>query len=509
MSSIFVRHGERVLRLEARGGEPVLDVLRRAGLPVQAVCGGRGTCGKCRVLLEGPAGPQEALACRLPAADGMRLALPLASNAPVCCVTSSGAPSPFPLSPRAGAGAAVDLGTTTVAAELFDLSTGQSLGRAGAWNAQAAFGADVLTRIAYVMEHDGGLALLQDVLRRQVLSLVEELCRRHLPPGRRAGELFLSGNTVMQHIACGLSPVPIAKAPFAPPTLFWQEAPLEWEGLAVRLSPCVAGYVGGDITAGLLSCGRLLGGRSLFVDVGTNGEMALHCGDGFLCCAVATGPAFEGGGISCGMAGLPGAVRRMSWDGAGPVLEVIGGGRPRGLCGSGLLDALALLLELGAVDQSGRLLPPDEAPPGLAPWLERDQNGNGVFFFTPDRSLFLTAGDLRALQLAKGAVAAGIEVLLRRAGLSAGELDGLYLAGGLGSSLNPQSALRIGMFPPQLAGKITALGNTALAGAGEALLSEQARAALFGIARRCTYVELSGDADFSRAFPEHLLFEQC
>ena len=184
MSSIFVRHGERVLRLEARGGEPVLDVLRRAGLPVQAVCGGRGTCGKCRVLLEGPAGPQEALACRLPVADGMRLALPLASNAPVCCVTSSGAPSPFPLSPRAGAGAAVDLGTTTVAAELFDLSTGQSLGRAGAWNAQAAFGADVLTRIAYVMEHDGGLALLQDVLRRQVLSLVEELCRRHLPPGR-------------------------------------------------------------------------------------------------------------------------------------------------------------------------------------------------------------------------------------------------------------------------------------------------------------------------------------
>ena len=206
-------------------------------------------------------------------------------------------------------------------------------------------------------------------------------------------------------------------------------------------------------------------------------------------------------------AGLPGAVRRMSWDGAGPVLEVIGGGQPRGLCGSGLLDALALLLELGAVDQSGRLLPPDEAPRGLAPWLERDQNGNGVFFFTPDRSLFLTAGDLRALQLAKGAVAAGIEVLLRRAGLSADELDGLYLAGGLGSSLNPQSALRIGMFPPQLAGKITALGNTALAGAGEALLSERARAALFDIARRCTYVELSGDADFSRAFPEHLLFD--
>ena len=211
------------------------------------------------------------------------------------------------------------------------------------------------------MEHDGGLALLQDVLRRQVLSLVEELCRRHLPPGQRAGELFLSGNTVLQHIACGLSPGSIAKAPFAPSTLFWQEAPLEWEGLAVRLSPCVAGYVGGDITAGLLSCGRLLEGRSLFVDVGTNGEMALRCGDGFLCCAVATGPAYEGGGISCGMAGLPGAVRRMSWDGAGPVLEVIGGGQPRGLCGSGLLDALALLLELGAVDQSGRLLPPDEA----------------------------------------------------------------------------------------------------------------------------------------------------
>ena len=275
----------------------------------------------------------------------------------------------------------------------------------------------------------------------------------------------------------------------------------------MRLSPCVAGYVGGDITAGLLSCGRLLEGRSLFVDVGTNGEMALRCGDGFLCCAVATGPAFEGGGISCGMAGLPGAVRRMSWDGAGPVLEMIGGGQPRGLCGSGLLDALALLLELGAVDQSGRLLPPDGAAracplAGAGPKRQR--------------RLFLYAGPLPLSHGGRPARAAACQ------GRGGGRHRGAAAAGGAvggraGRAVSgrrpgqqpqpPKAPCASACSPRSLQAKSPRLAITALAGAGEALLSERARAALFDIARRCTYVELSGDADFSRAFPEHLPFD--
>ena len=204
------------------------------------------------------------------------------------------------------------------------------------------------------------------------------------------------------------------------------------------------------------------------------------------------------------MASTPGAVSDVRWDGAEPELTVIGGGEAKGLCGSGLIRLLALLLEKGLVDETGWLLPPEEAPAGYEKWLSEDENGNGCFHLSPE--VFLSAADVRQLQLAKAAVAAGIQVLLEETCLTAGEIEGVYLAGGFGTHLDPKAAAAIGMLPEELAGKTVAVGNSALAGAAMALLDGQSRAAMEEIQKQCKYIELSGDSRFNQAFPQHMMF---
>ena len=268
----------------------------------------------------------------------------------------------------------------------------------------------------------------------------------------------------------------------------------------------MAGYVGGDITAGLLAAGLAeLPGENLFLDIGTNGEMALGGRGGFVCCAVASGPAFEGAGITCGMPGVDGAVSRVRYD-RGFLYDVIGGGEPKGLCGSGLLDLTAVLLRLGAIAPGGRLLPPEDAPMPLRRCLTRDDDGNGRFHLTPE--VYLTAADVRNLQLAKAAVAAGIRVLLQQRGISPEQVAGVYLAGGFGSYLDPESAMTIGMLPRACAGKLHTLGNTALAGAAALTLDPAQWQHIGDISRACSYSELSGRADFAAAFTDNLSFPQ-
>ena len=277
-------------------------------------------------------------------------------------------------------------------------------------------------------------------------------------------------------------------------------------GVPVRFAPCVAGYVGGDITAGLLAAGLAeLPGEHLFLDIGTNGEMALGGRGGFVCCAVASGPAFEGAGITCGMPGVDGAVSRVRYD-RGFLYDVIGGGEPKGLCGSGLLDLTAVLLRLGVIAPGGRLLPPEDAPESLRRCLTRDGDGNGRFHLTPE--VYLTAADVRNLQLAKAAVAAGIRVLLQQRGITPEQVDGVYLAGGFGSYLDPESAMAIGMLPRACAGRLHTLGNTALAGAAALALAPAQWQRIGDISRACSYLELSGRADFAAAFTGNLSFPQ-
>ena len=407
---------------------------------------------------------------------------------------------------RTGCGAAVDLGTTTVVVRLYDLASGAELATGSGWNAQAPYGADVISRIQYTLEQPDGLQELSQRIREQIWALVSGALTRCGRAPDALHEITLAGNTVMQHLFAGYSVRGIAAAPFRPETLFEAPGAETLHSVPVHFAPCVAGYVGGDITAGLLAAGLAdLPGTNLFLDIGTNGEMALGGRDGFVCCAVASGPAFEGAGITCGMPGVDGAVSRVRYD-HGFLYDVIGGGEPKGLCGSGLLDLTAVLLRLGVIAPGGRLLPPKDAPESLRRCLTRDDDGNGRFHLTPE--VYLTAADVRNLQLAKAAVAAGIRVLLQQRGITPEQVDGVYLAGGFGSYLDPESAMAIGMLPRACAGRLHTLGNTALAGAAALALAPAQWQRIGDISRACSYLELSGRADFAAAFTNHLTFPQ-
>lgn len=507
VSSVKLIQGNYFSELSACDGENLMDLLRKNGFELTAPCGGRGLCGKCLVTVVKGSVTTKVLACRTKVEGDCTVLLPEAFRGGE--IMSDTVDTEISLTPRFGYGAAVDIGTTTVAIKLFDLSDGRELSGGTAWNAQGSYGADVLSRSQYTVEKPGGLALLSRLIRDQISDMLKKLCAECGVNYEAVTELYIAGNTIMQHIFASLSPASIAVAPFAPLSLFDGGKAIEIEGKTVYLAPCVAGYVGGDITAGLLATDIAKKHRkALFLDVGTNGEMALGGRDGFLSCAVACGPAFEGAGISCGMASTPGAISHVDFEDGEFKFQVIGGGTAKGICGSGLIDLMAVLLRLGLVDESGLLLPPDDAPAGFERWLDEDENGNGLLFLTDDDSVCFTAADVRQLQLAKAAVAAGISVLMNTTKTYFDDIEALYLAGGFGTHMKAESAVTLGMLPRALLGKIISVGNSSLAGAQQALLSLERRKELEHVQKMCDYLELSGNPLFNEFYPAHMSFDE-
>jgi len=389
-------------------------------------------------------------------------------------------------------GAAFDIGTTTVVLRLIEIETGKRLATISGANAQALYGADVTSRIRYCVENGHGK--LTELIRDQIVSFIEKACISAGADTDNIETIAFAANTIMQHLVAGYSPVDMGAAPFTPRSLFGEELPV-WEGLPVAkntriyYTPAITAYVGGDITAGLLAAGfEDTISPAIYLDIGTNGEIVLKHDGIYYCCATAAGPAFEGAEIKMGMVAESGAIDHVKWDGK-PVFSVIGKEKPRGLCGSGLLDTLAVLLDIGAVDRSGRLAQ-DKF------WLT-EEGEDGVY---------ITAGDIRKLQLAKAAIAAGIQVLLHFAGISETDVKRLVLTGGFGNYMDLDSAVRIGLFPKRLLPIAEPLGNTAGEGAVLALNSLNVRERLKRIREQCEYIELSSIAFFNNKFVEQMAF---
>jgi len=419
-------------------------------------------------------------------------------------------------------GLAVDIGTTTVVGAIVNLQTGAVEAVKSTLNGQASFGADVISRASYTMMEPDGLAQLTERILTTINDLVQELSATCGVRLDQIYEAVVVGNATMLHLLLGIHPEPISVAPFIPALSEAVTLPAATVGIKLhpqaRLStlPHMGAYVGADIVSGVLATGVARnkdGKRRLYIDVGTNGEIVLGSIQRALSTAAPAGPAFEGAQIQAGMRASDGAIEGVQISPEGVTLQIIGGDlRPIGICGSGLVDAVAELVKVGLVDISGKLLRPDDAraagiSEALVSRLVTLDRGVRAFRLSDEaENILLSQPDVRALQFAKGAIAAGVEVLLAEIGWTADDLDEVLLAGSFGSYINPGSARAIGLVPWVPLERIVAVGNAAGEGAKISLLSFREREAANRLPDFIEYLELSGRTDFNDIFMNVLAF---
>ena len=420
-------------------------------------------------------------------------------------------------------GLAVDIGTTTVVAELIDLNSGKEIAVASQSNPQIAFGDDVIGRIEYSRTHEDGLRQLRERITEGINQLIAEVCEKSGIDRRHIYELTAAGNSTMQQLFLGISVEPIGQAPYVSAVTSAVNVPAVESGIDISpagnvyVMPTVAAHVGGDTVAVALSTAmRHSESVNLALDIGTNGELILGNQDRLLACSTAAGPAFEGARIKQGMRGATGAIERVYINDDVEVV-VIGAGKCVGICGSGLIDAIAELLNVGILDFSGRMLTGDELPASLPPKLRERVNENkdglGFVLAYPEqskqgRAIMLTQRDIREAQLAKAAISAGAIVLMRQMRIETVDIEHLYLAGAFGNYVRPESARRIGLLPDMPLEKIQFVGNAAAAGAREVLICREARQHARTLARRIEYVELAGRSEFQTLFSDCMFFPE-
>ena len=405
-------------------------------------------------------------------------------------------------------GLAVDLGTTSIAAYLADLGTGEILAVRGMMNPQIAYGEDVVSRISFAIDHDA--RTLQQTVVDGLNTLIGELCSGPGLAPEGIAEVVLVGNTAMHHLFLGLPVKQLILAPYVPAVT----GPLYTKcrdiglvvspGAYVYTLPNIAGFVGADHVAVLLATGLdATPATALGIDIGTNTEITLAANGQLRSCSCASGPAFEGAHIKNGMRAVAGAVERVRIDGASVTLQTIEDQPPIGLCGSGVLDAVAQLLEGGVIDHMGKLRP--------HPRVRQTETGKEFLLARRDESgagkeITLTESDISEIQLAKGAIAAGINILLKAAGLSWHEIDQVIIAGAFGTYIDVASAIRVGMLPPLPLHRFSQVGNAAGVGAKLTLISRTQRQVAVDIARRVSHVELTGYREYPKVFANAIRF---
>ncbi|MBP6996211.1 MAG: DUF4445 domain-containing protein [Phycicoccus sp.] len=416
---------------------------------------------------------------------------------------------------------AFDLGTTTVVATLLDLTTGTPVGVASMLNKQQPFGGDVISRISATMMDPLALERLRDLAQDTLRELTAEVCAEGAVEPTEIYEVALAGNATMTALVLGVDPEPLGVAPFIQATADWPGVTAADLGLSLHpgaravLLPALGAYVGGDIVAGMLASGIDRDKRvRLFVDVGTNCEIVLTDGDTIVSTAAPAGPAFEGGAIRCGMRAADGAIEVVRL-GDDVTLGVIGDTEPRGLCGSGLVDAVAELSRVGLLDTTGRFIPNDAAAqqiPALADRLTAVGEERVFVLYRPApdtdvaECVYLSQRDVRELQFAKAAISTGWTLLMEELGLTHDDVQQVLLAGSFGSYLSPASAVRIGLVPRLPVLRIISAGNVAGEGAKMVLLSSRERAGADALLSEVRYVELSDRSDFNDRFVEQLSF---
>lgn len=477
-------------------GSNLGDAIHFLGL--EFPCGGKGTCGNCKVrLLAGhialsPAhravlerkklGNEWRLACLSTVEEDITIEVAQFENIVLADDT------PFRFTPRARCGIAVDLGSTTLVSQLLDMESGQVLAVQTALNPQAVHGADIMSRIGYAMQSPENAARLTSLIRGAVGSQVEALAAQATRPLQR---VRIVGNSVMHHLFCGLDVTPLSAYPFESPCngmMHFTPAELGWAvdpALDITFLPNIGSFVGSDILAGIYAAGMFSSAAPrVLVDLGTNGEIAVGNRDGIACASTAAGPAFEGSNISCGMRASTGAISSITAENGHKEIHVIGGTAAKGICGSGLIDAIYLGVTGGEINEQGVI----QHEPKVLPLTD---------------GVSLEQRDIREFQLAKAAVATGVELLLRDAGLTHEGIDKMFIAGGFGNYIDLAHATSLGLleFAPS---QIVKLSNSALIGAKMFLFQEDGFIdSLLPLTR---HISLESDPGFLDTFCEKILF---
>jgi len=413
---------------------------------------------------------------------------------------------------KQGYGIAVDIGTTTVVAYLYDLASCTQLAIASRINAQVTLGTDVISRIKYCMDIEDGLSDMNEAIVKELNSLIEELLAQGKLGTADISRMVVTGNTTMLHLFAGLSPVAMGVAPFEPESTFGYSAKAADLGLIVKeadvyLTDCISAFVGGDITTAILASGMFAGDDlCLLLDIGTNGEVALGSKNGIRGTSTAAGPAFEGAQLSHGMASVKGAINSVYVLEGEIHVTTIGDIEPKGICGSGAVDALALALRAGLVDETGRIADKDEVAGPLRKYLTEE---NGMPALKIAGEIVMTQKDIREIQTAKAAIAAGVLSLLHDAGEDLNSVKKLYLAGGFGNYMVPENAVTIGLLPREIADRIEPIGNAAGAGAVMVLLSEKYEAQCKAIKQSGQHVNLENNPFFMEKYVDCMMFSDA
>lgn len=465
----------------AQSGESLYEVLSRNGVPVNAPCGGRGKCGKCKVKIhwKSKISTEIALACQTVLEEDCEISLIDDESK----ILLQGKKHVYNTDKKSGYAMGVDIGTTTVAAYLLDAATGQQLAASSRLNPQRVHGADVISRIGFADESKENRKHLQTEITDMLHEVRKELLKSaHLPEDTLVPDCCLVGNTAMMHLAGGFDTAGIAKAPYLPEYVALHTQTLT--GSKYCLGGCVSGYVGADTLAAMLACDmESAKDNVLLIDIGTNGEIVLKSNGKYSCCSCAAGPAFEGAHIQCGTGAVNGAVDHLYAAGDSFIFTTVGSAAPIGICGSGLVDIVAYLLQNEYITPLGRM-------------SER---------FEIAENVFIDPSDIREVQLAKAAIAAGIEILADRAGIGLEQIDRVLLAGGFGNYIDVHSACLIGLLPGVLEKKIIPVGNAAGDGAKMIALSVKARIFAEELRKKTEYIELSAQDDFEDIYTDNLV----
>ena len=509
-------------RAEAETTASLLEAAQGVGVDMVATCGGVGTCGSCRVrIVSGQASPPGELeelelgatgiaagwrlACQAHPRSDLRLDLPADSllGAQRLQVEGSGEMPPLdppvPATETAPFGVAVDIGTTKLAVFLVDLRSGTTVASLGVTNPQIAFGEDVISRLAWAASTEGGARRLQREAGGAIAAAIGTLAAKVGIGPEQVGSLVIVGNTVMHHLLAGLPTAGLGAAPFAPA---WA-GPLERDaaqlelpaapGAPVYFAPCIAGFVGGDHVAMLLAAGALASDRVvLALDIGTNTEISVCQPERIVSCSCPSGPAFEGAHLTHGMRAAPGAIEAVRLDEGRVTVRTVDGMPARGICGSGILDAVAEMRQAGVIDARGN--------------LRRDHPllTEGELVLAPAAAgrppIAVHRRDVLEIQLAKAAIQSGIESLLSYAGLEPAQLDEVVIAGAFGTWLDVRSAVRVGLLPRLPRERFRQVGNAAGIGARQLLLSRASRQQGERLAATAEYLELATGSDYSARY---------